>query len=367
MAEREQIKKPAPSAKRRGEVEEAPATSEQGEKIKAELDDLLDEIDEVLETNAEDFVKSTSRRVASRPPIGARPDEPVASAPVTMPFFTPGDDPGPELRRARAPRRARPRAPTARRRPIASTITHGTTVRRRPLRRRRGHGRRPPGHLRQPRSATAPSRRCSRPTATPASPSPAPPARPWRWCKLFQLQLEHYEKVEGSALSASRARPTSSSPDGPQPPARRPCRAWPSCRSSPATTCAAAPAACSSTTSPAAATRRRNYAATGSGSLHAGTVVKLGFREGLDRDDDASTWPSRRCSRRPTRTPPPAAPTWSGASTRSSPPSPPTASTASPTTSSPSGSPGCSTMLAERDADDRPVARDQHRRRRRRR
>ena len=35
-----------------------PATSEPGEKIKAELDDLLDEIDEVLESNAEDFVKS---------------------------------------------------------------------------------------------------------------------------------------------------------------------------------------------------------------------------------------------------------------------------------------------------------------------
>lgn len=29
-----------------------------GEKLKAELDDLLDEIDGVLETNAEDFVKS---------------------------------------------------------------------------------------------------------------------------------------------------------------------------------------------------------------------------------------------------------------------------------------------------------------------
>lgn len=29
-----------------------------GEKLKAELDDLLDEIDEVLESNAEDFVKS---------------------------------------------------------------------------------------------------------------------------------------------------------------------------------------------------------------------------------------------------------------------------------------------------------------------
>ena len=35
-----------------------PPPSEQGEKIKAELDDLLDEIDEVLEDNAEDFVKS---------------------------------------------------------------------------------------------------------------------------------------------------------------------------------------------------------------------------------------------------------------------------------------------------------------------
>ena len=38
--------------------ETAPAVSESGEKLKAELDDLLDEIDEVLETNAEDFVKS---------------------------------------------------------------------------------------------------------------------------------------------------------------------------------------------------------------------------------------------------------------------------------------------------------------------
>ncbi len=35
-----------------------PADVREGEKLKAELDDLLDEIDEVLETNAEDFVKS---------------------------------------------------------------------------------------------------------------------------------------------------------------------------------------------------------------------------------------------------------------------------------------------------------------------
>ena len=57
MAEREQIRKPS-SEKAEVEVDEAPATSEKGEKLKAELDDLLDEIDEVLETNAEDFVRS---------------------------------------------------------------------------------------------------------------------------------------------------------------------------------------------------------------------------------------------------------------------------------------------------------------------
>ena len=57
MAERTQKQKPAPS-KTEEVVEDAPAASKQGEKLKAELDDLLDEIDEVLETNAEDFVKS---------------------------------------------------------------------------------------------------------------------------------------------------------------------------------------------------------------------------------------------------------------------------------------------------------------------
>ena len=57
MAEREQKKKQAPT-KSDKVVEDVPAKSESGEKIKAELDDLLDEIDEVLESNAEDFVKS---------------------------------------------------------------------------------------------------------------------------------------------------------------------------------------------------------------------------------------------------------------------------------------------------------------------
>lgn len=58
MAEREMKKKSTPAREEQEVVDEAPAASEQGEKIKAELDDLLDEIDEVLESNAEDFVKS---------------------------------------------------------------------------------------------------------------------------------------------------------------------------------------------------------------------------------------------------------------------------------------------------------------------
>jgi ubiquitin-like protein Pup len=58
MAEHEQKRKVAPSRTEDTAVEEAPANSAQGDKLKAELDDLLDEIDEVLESNAEDFVKS---------------------------------------------------------------------------------------------------------------------------------------------------------------------------------------------------------------------------------------------------------------------------------------------------------------------
>lgn len=58
MADREQVRRNTSRPKEEEVTEEAPATSEQGEALKAELDDLLDEIDEVLETNAEDFVKS---------------------------------------------------------------------------------------------------------------------------------------------------------------------------------------------------------------------------------------------------------------------------------------------------------------------
>jgi prokaryotic ubiquitin-like protein Pup len=57
MAEQQRRQRPAPK-ERVEETEELPASNERGEKLKGELDDLLDEIDEVLEENAEDFVKS---------------------------------------------------------------------------------------------------------------------------------------------------------------------------------------------------------------------------------------------------------------------------------------------------------------------
>jgi ubiquitin-like protein Pup len=59
MAEREMKRKSAPErTEEKVETDEAPATSARGEKLKADLDDLLDEIDEVLEDNAEEFVRN---------------------------------------------------------------------------------------------------------------------------------------------------------------------------------------------------------------------------------------------------------------------------------------------------------------------
>jgi ubiquitin-like protein Pup len=57
MAERERKQKPAP--KERDEVvDDVAAPTERGEKLKEDIDDLLDEIDSVLEDNAEEFVRS---------------------------------------------------------------------------------------------------------------------------------------------------------------------------------------------------------------------------------------------------------------------------------------------------------------------
>jgi ubiquitin-like protein Pup len=58
MAERERKQKPAPKEREEVVDEEVTAKSERGEKLKEDIDDLLDEIDSVLEDNAEEFVRS---------------------------------------------------------------------------------------------------------------------------------------------------------------------------------------------------------------------------------------------------------------------------------------------------------------------
>ena len=58
MAERELKKKQQTTERTDEAVEAVPPNSAAGEKLKAELDDLLDEIDEVLEDNAEEFVRN---------------------------------------------------------------------------------------------------------------------------------------------------------------------------------------------------------------------------------------------------------------------------------------------------------------------
>lgn len=57
MAKRVQIEKQHTETKTE-EVEAEPKVPENAQAIKDELDDLLDEIDSVLEVNAEEFVKS---------------------------------------------------------------------------------------------------------------------------------------------------------------------------------------------------------------------------------------------------------------------------------------------------------------------
>lgn len=57
MPAREQKQKPVPRQRETEEVA-AGAPSKQGEKIREELDELLDEIDSVLEENAEEFVRN---------------------------------------------------------------------------------------------------------------------------------------------------------------------------------------------------------------------------------------------------------------------------------------------------------------------
>jgi proteasome beta subunit len=101
--------------------------------------------------------------------------------------------------------------------------------------------------------------------------------------KLFQLQLEHYEKVEGSALSLEgkanqlAAMVRSHLPAAMQGLAVVPVFAGFDLRRG--------TGRLFEFDVTGGRYEESNFAATGSGSLHAGTVVKLGFHEGLTREE----------------------------------------------------------------------------------
>ena len=196
---------------------------------------------------------------------------------MTFPLFAPGDDPGPSFAELLRRTGNAPAAPTS----AVEGVTHGTTV----VALRYADGvvmagdrRATSGHLISHRlmEKVYPADRHSG-VAIAGAAGPA-----MDMVKLFQLQLEHYEKVEGAELSLEgKANQLSSMVRQHLPAAMQGLAVVPLFAGYD--------------------TRRRsgrlfqydvtggryeesNFATTGSGSLHAGTVIKLGYRENLPRE-----------------------------------------------------------------------------------
>ncbi len=244
MAERTQKQKPAPS-RTEETVEEAPAAGEAGRE-------------------AQGRARRPARRDRRSPRIERRGLREVLcakgwrvaagrlSAAMSMPFFTPGDDPGPSFP-ALLERVGLGPQPSRGGNESISTVPHATTcvaVRYADGVVMAGDRRATSGNLISHRTMEKVAE-ADRHSAV--SPSPAPPARPWRWssCSSSSWSTTRRSRARRSAWTARRisCRCWCAATSPP------PCRAWSSCRSSPATTCAASAAGCSPTTSPADATR----------------------------------------------------------------------------------------------------------------
>lgn len=199
-----------------------------------------------------------------------------------MPFFSPGDDPGssfPDLLRRIGMGAAQPSSGTAA--SAGLTVPHATTC----VALRYADGvvmagdrRATAGNLishRAMEKVVQADRHSGVAIAGAAGPA-------MEMIKLFALQLEHYEKVEGSALSLEgKANQLSMMVRGNLPAAmqgmvvvplfagydlrRQVGRLW-------------------SYDVTGGRYEELDYVATGSGSLHAGTVIKVGFHPALDRD-----------------------------------------------------------------------------------
>jgi proteasome beta subunit len=198
-----------------------------------------------------------------------------------MPFFTPGDDPGPDFSALMRRVGLAPDVPTS---DVGErlTITHGTTV----VAIRYADGvvmagdrRATAGNLIAHRAIEKvfPADRHSG-VAIAGAAGPA-----MEMVKLFQLQLEHYEKVEGSALSLEgKANQLAQMVRSNLPAAMQGMAVVPIFAGYDVARGAGRLFQYDVT---GGRYEESNFASSGSGSIHAGTVVKLGFREALSRDD----------------------------------------------------------------------------------
>ncbi|MCC5951254.1 MAG: proteasome subunit beta [Acidimicrobiia bacterium] len=199
---------------------------------------------------------------------------------MTLPLYSPTDDPGPDF--AALVRRVGLGAPET---PITSDdrlqITHGTTVV--AIRYEggvvlAGDRRATSGHLIAHRAIEKvfPADRHSG-VAIAGAAGPA-----MEMVKLFQLQLEHYEKVEGSALSLEgKANQLGHMVRNHLPAAMAGLAVVPLFAGYDVRRSVGRLFQYDVT---GGRYEEANFAATGSGSLHAATVVKLGYQSGLQRD-----------------------------------------------------------------------------------
>jgi proteasome beta subunit len=197
---------------------------------------------------------------------------------VSLPFFAPQDDPGPSFAELLRRTGLEPPAPGTGREPIQ--ITHGTTV----VAVRYADGvvmagdrRATSGNLISHRTMEKvfPADRYSG-VAIAGAAGPA-----MEMVKLFQLQLEHYEKVEGTHLSLEgKANQLSQMVRSHLPAAMQGFVVVPLFAGYDRRRAAGRLFQYDVT---GGRYEEQDFASTGSGSLHAGTVVKLGYREGLDR------------------------------------------------------------------------------------
>jgi proteasome beta subunit len=197
---------------------------------------------------------------------------------MAFPFFSPGDDPGPNFAELLRRTGLAPEAPTSR----LEGVTHGTTV----IAIRYADGvvmagdrRATSGHLISHRTMekVLPADRHSG-VAIAGAAGPA-----MEMVKLFQLQLEHYEKVEGTELSLEgKANQLSQMVRGNLPAAMQGLAVVPLFAGYDLRRQAGRLFQYDVT---GGRYEEADFATTGSGSLHAGTVVKIGYRQGMGREE----------------------------------------------------------------------------------